>query len=141
MYSLVSHGRDRVWGMNQGNEGQRMADHTETHETNGIKFLIEVDRGDEGLTSHWTCLDCGVTGGSSRVCLDVYDAVIAAKTNLRMHYTLRHRGGKKIGMPVEEPVKAEAPKKKPATKKKAAVKKKTAKVVVKKKSGATKAAK
>ncbi|MHC4994195.1 MAG: hypothetical protein ACYTGQ_03990 [Planctomycetota bacterium] len=108
-----------------------MADHTEIHDSNGIKFQIEVDRGLEGLTSRWTCQDCGATGGSRRVCLDVADAVQAAKTNLRMHYTMRHRGGKKIGMQEEEA----KPKKKTAKKvsKKSAVKKKAAKVVVKKK--------
>jgi hypothetical protein len=126
-----------------------MAEHTEYHDTNGIKFEIEVDRGEDGLTSSWTCQDCGATGGSRRVCLDVYDAIIAAKTNLRMHYTMRHRGGKKIGMPVEEPEPATPPAKAPKKKttKKAAkvvVKKKTAKkakVVVKKKSPAKNAAK
>lgn len=71
-----------------------MLNHTETCIVNGVEYVITTKRNEDGITSKWSCSRCGITGGSSRVCIDVQDAIIAARTNLRAHHHWKHRSKK-----------------------------------------------
>ncbi len=64
--------------------------HQEAYERDGIAYEIKVESEEGGLWGNWDCTQCDEGGGSSKRCSLINEAVLAAKTNLRLHHAARH---------------------------------------------------
>ena len=67
-----------------------MVKHTEDYERDGIRCTITVEEEDGALWGNWHCHECDNTGGSSKQCSTIEDAVLAAGTNAGTHIGTTH---------------------------------------------------
>ena len=62
----------------------------EFHEREGVSCEIVVEHEGDQYFGRWKCDNCDATGGSSKPCDSVDDALVAAKVNFGTHCGAAH---------------------------------------------------